>query len=241
LEAAKCFRVGLAGFHRLWRGRRLSAFYVFGAAIRAQHARCSRYWLVTTHHGRDCCALVSSKTQRRLLAMRGVGHNACLGFYGDAICGCFGALQLAHCRRFLAARYAQRFVWLHRRRTFNAVFGRRAGHLLGVGVVLADHGAHDLAEFTLQPRRHPPQQLVGICLRCRFLYVAGFFAWYRGLALGGAVRVSQVQLVQPFLSLLFAIPLLGEKVDAMTLGFGLAVIATVFVGKKMPVGETRKL
>lgn len=26
----------------------------------------------------------------------------------------------------------------------------------------------------------------------------GFFAWYRGLALGGMVRVSQVQLVQPF-------------------------------------------
>ena len=78
-----------------------------------------------------------------------------------------------------------------------------------------------------------------------FAYVAvfsmwlGFFAWYRGLALGGAVRVSQVQLVQPFLSLLFAIPLLGEKIDAMTLGFGLAVIATVFVGKKMPVGVAR--
>ncbi len=78
-----------------------------------------------------------------------------------------------------------------------------------------------------------------------FAYVAvfsmwlGFFAWYRGLALGGAVRVSQVQLVQPFLSLLFAIPLLGEKIDAMTLGFGLAVIATVFVGKKMPVGVTK--
>lgn len=66
----------------------------------------------------------------------------------------------------------------------------------------------------------------------------GFFAWYRGLALGGAVRVSQVQLVQPFLSLLFAIPLLGEKIDAMTLAFGLAVIATVFVGKRMPVGSS---
>jgi drug/metabolite transporter (DMT)-like permease len=75
-----------------------------------------------------------------------------------------------------------------------------------------------------------------------FAYVAvfsmwlGFFAWYRGLAVGGAVRVSQVQLVQPFLSLLFAVPLLGEKIDGLTLGFGLAVIATVFVGKKMPVG-----
>ena len=74
-----------------------------------------------------------------------------------------------------------------------------------------------------------------------FAYVAvfsmwvGFFAWYRGLALGGAVRVSQVHWVQPFISLLFAVPLLGEKLDALTLGFGLAVVATVFIGKKMPV------
>ncbi len=74
-----------------------------------------------------------------------------------------------------------------------------------------------------------------------FAYVAlfsmwiGFFAWYRGLALGGTVRVSQVQLVQPFISLLFAVPLLGEKLDMLTLGFAVAVIAAVFIGKKMPV------
>ena len=78
-----------------------------------------------------------------------------------------------------------------------------------------------------------------------FAYVAvfsmwlGFFAWYRGLALGGAVRVSQVQLVQPFLSLLFAVPLMGEALDGVTLGFGVAVIATVFVSKKMPAGLAR--
>jgi drug/metabolite transporter (DMT)-like permease len=63
----------------------------------------------------------------------------------------------------------------------------------------------------------------------------GFFAWYRGLALGGTVRVSQVQLLQPFMSMVFAVPLLGEHIDAMTLGFALAVIATVFIGRKMPV------
>lgn len=79
-----------------------------------------------------------------------------------------------------------------------------------------------------------------------FAYVAvfsawlGFFAWYRGLALGGTVRVSQVQLVQPFLSMLFAVPLLGERLDAVTVGFGLAVIATVFIGKKMPVHSTTR-
>lgn len=62
----------------------------------------------------------------------------------------------------------------------------------------------------------------------------GFFAWYRGLALGGTVRVSQVQLVQPFLALLFTVPVLGERLDAATVVFSLAVIATVFVGRRMP-------
>jgi drug/metabolite transporter (DMT)-like permease len=63
----------------------------------------------------------------------------------------------------------------------------------------------------------------------------GFFAWYRGLALGGTVRVSQIQLLQPFLTMLMAIPILGEQLDAMTVGFALAVIASVLLGKKMAV------
>jgi drug/metabolite transporter (DMT)-like permease len=62
----------------------------------------------------------------------------------------------------------------------------------------------------------------------------GFFAWYRALALGGTVRVSQVQLLQPFLALLFSVPILGEHLDATTLFFSLAVVATVFVGRRLP-------
>ncbi len=65
----------------------------------------------------------------------------------------------------------------------------------------------------------------------------GFFAWYRGLALGGVVRVSQVQLLQPFLALLFAVPVLGEPLKPMTLLFSIAVIAVVFVGRRMPVAK----
>ncbi|MDE2457151.1 MAG: DMT family transporter, partial [Burkholderiales bacterium] len=65
----------------------------------------------------------------------------------------------------------------------------------------------------------------------------GFFAWYRGLALGGVVRVSQVQLLQPFLALLFAVPVLGERLDPRTLFFALAVMAVVFVGRRMPVAR----
>lgn len=74
-----------------------------------------------------------------------------------------------------------------------------------------------------------------------FAYVAlfsmwiGFFAWYRGLALGGTVRVSQIQLLQPLLSMGVSIPLLGESLDTVTLVFGLAIIAVVIVGKRMPI------
>lgn len=39
----------------------------------------------------------------------------------------------------------------------------------------------------------------------------GFIFWYRGLALGGIVRVSQVQLLQVFLTLCWSALLLGEK------------------------------
>lgn len=60
---------------------------------------------------------------------------------------------------------------------------------------------------------------------------AGFFAWYRGLAMGGALKVSQTQLLQPFLSILAAVPLLGEPLDSTTLAFAGAVVATVLAGQ----------
>ena len=81
----------------------------------------------------------------------------------------------------------------------------------------------------------PAQAWAGFAYVSVFSMWLGFFAWYRGLALGGTVRVSQVQLVQPFLGMLFAVPLLGEGLDAVSVGFGLAVMATVLLGRRMPV------
>jgi drug/metabolite transporter (DMT)-like permease len=76
---------------------------------------------------------------------------------------------------------------------------------------------------------------VGFAYVSLFSMWIGFFAWYRGLALGGTVRVSQVQVLQPFLSMLVAVPLLGERLDAMTVVFAAAVIAVVWLGKRQPV------
>ena len=89
-----------------------------------------------------------------------------------------------------------------------------------------------LATWPDAPAR--PSAWVGFGYVTLFSMWLGFFAWYRGLALGGPVRVSQVQLVQPFLALLFAVPVLGERLDAVTVLFSLAVIGVVFVGRRMP-------
>ena len=78
-----------------------------------------------------------------------------------------------------------------------------------------------------------------------FAYVAlfsmwmGFFAWYRGLAWGGTLRVSQVQLLQPFVSILLSVPLLGEQLRPATLGFSIAVMACVYLGRRMSAGAPR--
>ena len=111
----------------------------------------------------------------------------------------------------------------------------RAEHVICWALVVALPITLPLALWTRPQSPLPAAAWWGFGYVAVFSMWLGFFAWYRGLALGGTVRVSQVQLVQPFLSMLFAGPLLGEHLDAMSVGFALAVIATVFVGKKMPV------
>ena len=114
----------------------------------------------------------------------------------------------------------------------------RAEHVICWALVMALPLTLPIAAFTRPQAAMQASAWWGFAYTAVFSMWLGFFAWYRGLALGGTVRVSQVQLVQPFLGMLFAVPLLGERLDAVTLGFAAAVIATVFIGKKMPVRAT---
>ena len=74
-----------------------------------------------------------------------------------------------------------------------------------------------------------------------FLYLAlvsqlfGFFLWNKGLALGGIARVSQTQLMQPFVTLLASVYLINETVSLQTILFAVLVVCIVAIGKKMPV------
>ncbi|HEY8965367.1 MAG TPA: DMT family transporter, partial [Candidatus Methylacidiphilales bacterium] len=62
---------------------------------------------------------------------------------------------------------------------------------------------------------HPGQ--VSLAAWSALLYNALFSAfvgmvfWYRGMAKGGIARIAQLQLAQPFVTLLFSIVLLGER------------------------------
>ena len=113
----------------------------------------------------------------------------------------------------------------------------RAEHVICWALIISLPFTLPLSIYSWPTQAIKPSAWWGFAYVAVFSMWLGFFAWYRGLALGGTVRVSQVQLVQPFLSMLFAIPLLGEMLDTVTVGFGLAVIATVFLSKKMPVGN----
>ncbi len=77
--------------------------------------------------------------------------------------------------------------------------------------------------------QHPPHATTGQWTAFGYLAVVsmflGFFAWYRGLAIGPMAQVSQVQLAQPVMTLCWAALVLGETLTWQTLAGGLAVIA----------------
>jgi drug/metabolite transporter (DMT)-like permease len=70
------------------------------------------------------------------------------------------------------------------------------------------------------------------------LYVAlfsqwiGFFAWNAGMAMGGIARVSQVQLLQPFITFALAALFNGETITWQIVLFAAAVVATVAISTR---------
>ncbi len=62
-----------------------------------------------------------------------------------------------------------------------------------------------------------------------------FFAWYHGLALGGIARVSQIQLLQPFLTLAFSVLLLHESVGLSALVAAGFVTLSLILSRKATV------
>jgi drug/metabolite transporter (DMT)-like permease len=65
-----------------------------------------------------------------------------------------------------------------------------------------------------------------------FLQWIGFFAWNAGLAMGGIARVSQMQLLQPFVTFSLAAIFIGEPITADIVLFAIAVVVTVAISTR---------
>jgi len=143
-------------------------------------------------------------------------HAADLALLGAVIAGAFGYAEGARLARTLGSWQVISWALV------------LAAPLLSIPVGLAiwQHGV-----------AAPPAAWLG------FIYVAvvsqllGFFAWYRGLALGGVARVSQLQLLQPFLTLIAAALLLHEQITPGTIAVALVVVAAVAIGRRAPVAR----
>jgi drug/metabolite transporter (DMT)-like permease len=70
-----------------------------------------------------------------------------------------------------------------------------------------------------------------------FSQFIGFFLWNAGLAIGGIARVSQIQLLQPFVIAALAVPVNGEPLELETVFFLIAVSAMVMVAQRMRVAR----
>ena len=79
-----------------------------------------------------------------------------------------------------------------------------------------------------------------------FLYLGlmsqwiGFFFWYWGLHLGGIARVSQIQLMQLFLTLGFSALLLGETIEPLMLIVAVLTVALIFIGRRSREAPARR-
>ncbi|MEE6166651.1 MULTISPECIES: DMT family transporter [unclassified Mycolicibacterium] len=87
-----------------------------------------------------------------------------------------------------------------------------------------------------QPPNATPAQWAAFGYLAAVSMYLGFFAWYRGLAIGPMAQVSQVQLVQPVMTICWAALLLHEHLTWLTVLGGAAVIACAGLAVRIRLG-----
>ena len=83
----------------------------------------------------------------------------------------------------------------------------------------------DISHIALKP-------WLGLLYVALFSQWIGFFAWNAGLAMGGIARVSQIQLLQPFVTFALASVFNDETITLQILLFAAAVVATVAISTR---------
>ncbi|SFC26810.1 Permease of the drug/metabolite transporter (DMT) superfamily [Streptomyces aidingensis] len=86
--------------------------------------------------------------------------------------------------------------------------------------------------WPLEPARPDATALLGLAYVGAVSQFGGFVFWYRGMALIGVARASQIQLAQPLLTLVWAVLLLGERLPAAALPTAAVVLVCIAVTQR---------
>lgn len=184
-------------------------------------------------HGAVVVALLPAATA--VVAVLRTGERPVRSFWAAAVCGAIAAVAFA-----LAQDGASAGVGVPDLLLFGAVAVCAIGYAEG-GLLSRSLGAWQTISWALVLASPLMVLLSGLAIAQQpqtgtlaewgaFAYLAavsmflGFFAWYRGLAIGPMAQVSQVQLAQPVMSILWAGLLLGERIGWPTVLGGAAVI-----------------
>lgn len=85
------------------------------------------------------------------------------------------------------------------------------------------------------PGAVPASAWMGLAYVAIVSQLLAFFPWNIGFKLAGIARVAQVQLLQTFVTVGLAALVNGEAIDLETIGFALAVVVTLMIGRTMQV------
>lgn len=220
---------------RLPRGVQWARLAVVAAGVVVGFPLLTSFALTTTpaSHGAVVIALLPAATatvavlrgrERPPLAfwlVTGAGALAAIGF-ASLQSGGFGQLHWADVL-FLGAVVAAAIGYAE-----GGLLARELGawQTVSWALVLAAPLMVLLAELSVaqQPPSATPVQWAAFAYLGVVSMFLGFFAWYRGLSIGPMTQVSQIQLIQPVLSICWAGLLLGETLTWTTIVGGLAVI-----------------
>lgn len=226
---------------RLPRGRQWLRLAVIAAGVVAGFPILTSFALTTVpaSHGAVVIALLPAATAV-LSAIRG-HERPPLSFWVLAAIGAVAAVVFASIHSGASADGHSSGLQLADLLLFAAVIAAAVGYTEG-GLLSRELGAWQTVSWALvvaapvmialtavSAVQHPPSATPTEWAAFGYLAVVsmflGFFAWYRGLEIGPMVQVSQVQLVQPVLSILWAALLLREELTLPTiLGGGVVIL-----------------
>jgi drug/metabolite transporter (DMT)-like permease len=83
----------------------------------------------------------------------------------------------------------------------------------------------------------PASAWIGLTYSGVFAQFVGYALWNMALARGGVARVGQLQLLQPFITILIAALFLGETIDVEMLVFAAAIVVVVALGRRAAIHQ----